>query len=52
LLLKVSAGAIIFAICMDSTLDDILYPWRRPSLLVRALLATDVLVPLAARRHR
>lgn len=48
LLLKLSVAAIILAIGMDSTLDDLLYLWRRPWLLVRSVLAMYVLVPLVA----
>jgi len=48
LALKLSVGAIILAIGMDSTLDDVLYLWRRPGLLVRSLVAMYVLVPLVA----
>ena len=48
LLLKLAVGGIILAIGMDSTLKDMTYLWRRPSLLLRSLLAMYVLVPLAA----
>ncbi len=48
LLVKVSVGALILAIGLGATLSDIAYLWRRPRLLLRALLAMYVLVPLAA----
>jgi BASS family bile acid:Na+ symporter len=48
LLLKASVGVIIFAIGMDSTLDDAGHLLKRPGLLARSLLAMYVLVPLAA----
>ncbi len=48
LLVKVSIGALILAIGIGATLSDLLYLWRRPRLLLRALLAMYVLVPLAA----
>lgn len=48
LLLKLSVALIILAIGMDSTPRDMAYLWRRPSLLLRSLLAMYVLVPLAA----
>jgi BASS family bile acid:Na+ symporter len=48
LALKLSVGAIILAIGMDSRLSDLAYLWKRPGLLLRSLLAMYVLVPLAA----
>jgi BASS family bile acid:Na+ symporter len=48
LLLKVAVIVIVFAIGMDSTLEDAAYLWRRPRLLLRSLLAMYILVPLAA----
>ena len=48
LVLKLSVGAIILAIGMDSRLSDLVYLWKRPGLLLRSLLAMYVLVPLVA----
>src|SRR5271165_265834 len=48
ILLKVAVAGIILAIGMDSTLKDATYLWRRPSLLLRSVLAMYVLVPLTA----
>jgi bile acid:Na+ symporter, BASS family len=48
ILLKLSVGAIILAIGLDSRLKDLTYLWQRPWLLVRSLLAMYLLVPLAA----
>ena len=48
LLLKVAVMAIILAIGMDSTLEDVAYLWKRPGLLVRSLLAMYVVVPMVA----
>ena len=48
LLLKLAVGAIIFAIGLDSTAHDLTYLWRRPTLLLRSVLAMYLLVPLAA----
>ena len=47
LVLKVSVGAVIFAIGLGSTMGDLTYLWRRPGQLARALLAMYVAVPLA-----
>lgn len=43
-----SLAALVVAIGLDSTLDDVLYVLRRPALLVRAVLSVNVVVPLAA----
>ena len=48
LILKVTVMAVILAIGMDSTLEELTYLWRRPGLLVRSLLAMYVVVPLVA----
>lgn len=48
LTLKLSVGAIIFAIGMGSKFSDVTYLWQRPALLIRSLLAMYVLVPLVA----
>jgi BASS family bile acid:Na+ symporter len=46
--IKVSVVALILAVGLGATLQDLLYLWRRPKLLLRALLAMYVLVPAAA----
>src|SRR5262245_52464993 len=46
--IKVSVAVLILAIGLGATLQDLLYLWRRPKLLLRALLAMYVLVPAAA----
>jgi len=46
--IKASIAALIFAIGLGSTLQDILYLSRRPMLLLRAVVAMYVLVPAAA----
>ena len=48
LLLKASIAALIFAIGMAATTDDIVYLWRRPVLLAKSILAMYVVVPLVA----
>lgn len=48
LLLKASIATLIFAIGLSSTLDDVTFVWRHPSLLLRSLLAMYVVVPAAA----
>lgn len=48
LTLKVTVMALILAIGMDSTLEDLTYLLRRPGLLVRSVLAMYVVVPLVA----
>ena len=46
--LKGSIAALVFAIGLQSTRGDLVYLWRRPRLLLRAVLAMYVLVPLVA----
>ena len=46
--IKVSVAVLILAIGLGATFQDLLYLWRRPRLLLRALLAMYVLVPAAA----
>ena len=48
LMIKISVAALILAIGLGATVKDLLYLWHRPRLLLRALLAMYVLVPLAA----
>lgn len=43
-----SLGALIVAVGLQATLDDLLYLFRRPILLVKAIVSVNVLVPLAA----
>lgn len=40
--------ALVFALGLDATLDDLLYLFRRPGQLLRAFLAISVIVPIAA----
>ena len=47
-LLQICITALILAIGMQSTVDDLTYLWRRPRLLTKSMLAMYVLVPLAA----
>ena len=46
--LKLSVGALIFAIGLGSTTADLVYLWRRPALLLRSLFVMVVLVPAVA----
>jgi len=48
LALQVSIVAIVFSFGLKSTLDDLLYLWRRPGLLLRSLLAVLVIMPVLA----
>ena len=48
LVLKASIVALILAIGMSATTDDIVYLWRRPVLLAKSLLAMYVVMPLVA----
>jgi BASS family bile acid:Na+ symporter len=43
-----SLGALIVAVGLQATLDDLLYLFRRPILLLKAIVSVNVLVPLAA----
>ncbi len=47
-IMKGAVVALILAIGMSSTLDDVLYLWRRPATLFRSLVAMYVAVPAAA----
>lgn len=47
-ILKISVTVLIFAIGMQSTVDDLTYLWRRPRLLFKSMAAMYVLVPLVA----
>jgi len=46
--LKGSIAVLVFAIGLQSTRGELVYLWRRPRLLLRAVLAMYVLVPLVA----
>lgn len=48
IVMKVSVAALIFAIGLSATLDDVAYIWRRPALLARSLIAMYVVIPLVA----
>jgi len=45
IVVKASVALLILAIGLGATFQDLLYLWRRPKLLLRALLAMYVLVP-------
>lgn len=47
LALQASIVAIVFSFGLRSTLAELLYLWRRPSLLLRSLAAVLVVVPIA-----
>lgn len=46
--LKLTITTMILAIGMGSSFADLTYLWRRPTMLIRSLLAMYVLVPFAA----
>src|SRR5204862_4876650 len=46
LALQIAIIGTVFNFGLRSTLDDVLYVWRRPSLLVRSLLSVLVIMPL------
>jgi BASS family bile acid:Na+ symporter len=48
ILLTVSLSGLIVAVGMDADLDDLLYLFRHPLWLAKAVLAVNVIVPLAA----
>ncbi len=48
LLVSLSLGSLVLAIGLNATLDDALYLFKRPRLLLRAFLAISVVVPAAA----
>lgn len=48
LIFTVSLAALVIAVGMDAGWDDLLHLFRRPLLLVKAILAVNVIVPLAA----
>lgn len=48
LILTTSLAALIVAVGMDAEFDDLLYLFRRPVRLLKAVLAVNVVVPIAA----
>jgi predicted Na+-dependent transporter len=48
ILLKASIAALIFAIGMTATTEDIFYLWRRPTLLLKSIIAMYVVMPAVA----
>jgi BASS family bile acid:Na+ symporter len=48
LIITASLACLLAAIGMQATVADLLYLWRRPRLLLKAILAVNVLVPAAA----
>lgn len=48
LLLKASIVLIVFGLGLSASMDDALYLFRKPGLLVRSLLAMNVIMPLFA----
>jgi len=48
ILLKSSIAALIFAIGMTATADDITYLWRRPFLFLKSIIAMYVVMPVVA----
>jgi len=48
ILLKSSIAALILAVGMTATTDDIIYLWRRPILLLKSIIAMYVVMPLVA----
>jgi BASS family bile acid:Na+ symporter len=43
-----SMALMVFCVMLHARLEDVLYLWRRPSLLVRSLLSMNVLMPAIA----
>ena len=48
LTLKVSIAALILAIGMSATIEDVTYLWRRPILLLKSIVAMYVVMPVVA----
>ena len=48
LALQLSVVSIVFSFGLRSTLDDVLYLWRHPGLLLRSVLAVLVIMPVVA----
>ncbi len=43
-----SMALMVFCVMLDARLEDVLYLWRRPSLLVRSVLSMNLLMPAVA----
>jgi bile acid:Na+ symporter, BASS family len=43
-----SMALMVFCVMLDARLEDVLYLWRRPSLLVRSVLSMNVVMPVVA----
>ncbi len=43
-----SMALMVFRVMLDARLEDVLYLWRRPSLLVRSVLSMNVVMPAVA----
>jgi BASS family bile acid:Na+ symporter len=48
LLLNLGIGGLVFALGLNAQPADVAFLWRRPGLLLRSLVAMDVVVPAAA----
>lgn len=48
LLVSLSLAALVLAVGLNATLDDVLYLFQHPRLLLRAFVAISVVVPAAA----
>jgi BASS family bile acid:Na+ symporter len=48
LALQVSIVSIVFSFGLRATVDELLYLWRRPGLLLRSVLAVLIVMPIAA----
>jgi BASS family bile acid:Na+ symporter len=48
LLLNVAIAALVFALGLNARASDVTFLWRKPGLLLRSLVAMDVVVPVAA----
>ena len=48
LLLNLAVSALVFVVGSSATGSDVRFLWRQPGLLVRSLIAMDVVVPVAA----
>jgi BASS family bile acid:Na+ symporter len=48
LILKISVACLIFAIGMTAKVDDIVYLWRRPVLMLKSVAAMYLVMPIVA----
>jgi BASS family bile acid:Na+ symporter len=46
--IQLSMALMVFCVMLDARLEDVLYLWRRPSLLVRTVLSMNVVMPAIA----